>query len=447
MKRWIPKIAICLLLGLITTVAVAWASGAWLRLRAMDEYAAGRTTQEDSGWFLRAYKRPGAQFVIGYLISDVTDYWPGDEWREDYLSPDEIDWPNVFEQSMDPRFETERTIKMNARGWPWPCLYLDMFEARSSYQFNYDGLKVNGGAYWEITMPDGDLSTIDNIYAVLPWQPIWLGLFLDIAAFGGLWASIFALGRYIRKRWLYIDKSMIIIAIVTSTLLGVVSTFVVVWYCAKWVDETYVEGSEDVYGISKNGLNYVQWSIKLDAESGAVRLLSWWQFNETTGFGGSDGSAEEFVPSWGEYLIPTSRSKPKDNELSESRYRVVDARGWPMLAMWGGFEYSRYVEDKTYIFTLGETKSAIVLQNLNEGEFSPDFNRVIPLAPIWFGFIVDTLFYTAIWLFLMYLLAGPGIIKRTIRHSRGYCIRCGYDLHGMDHDKCPECGVGTQKGK
>jgi len=442
MKRGIPKIAICLLLGLITTVAIAWASGAWLRLREMDAYAAGRTTRDESGWFLRAYKRPGAQFVNGYLVSDVTDFWQRDEWREDYLSPDEIDWPNVFEQGMDPRLETIRTIKMNARGWPWPCLYLEMFEA-FSYQFIYDDTKVIGGAYWEITIPDGNLSTIDNIYAVLPWQPIWLGLFLDIVAFGGFWAIIFAICRHIRKRWSYLTKRSIGVALLTSILLGVVSTFVVVWYCANWVDETYVEGPEDVYGISKNGLNYVQWSIKLNAESGAVRLLSWWQFNSTTGFGDSDGSAEEFVPSWGGYLIPTSRSKPKDNELSESRNRVVDARGWPLLAMWGGFEYSRYVEDKTYIFTLGETKNAIVLPNLNEGEFSPDTNRVIPLAPIWFGFAVDTLFYAAIWLFLLYLLAGPGIIKRTIRHNRGHCIKCGYDLRHVEHEKCPECGAGV----
>ena len=114
--------------------------------------------------------------------------------------------------------------------------------------------------------------------------------------------------------------------------------------------------------------------------------------------------------------------------------------------MWGGFEVPLHVEDTAYVGTLGETTHAIVYPHFQEGRFYADSSRVIPLAPIWFGFAVDTLFYAAIWLFLMYLLAGPGIIKRTFRHSRGYCIRCGYDLYGMDHDNCPECGEHTQVG-
>lgn len=29
------------------------------------------------------------------------------------------------------------------------------------------------------------------------------------------------------------------------------------------------------------------------------------------------------------------------------------------------------------------------------------------------------------------------------RHARGACLACGYDLRGIDADRCPECGVGV----
>ena len=30
--------------------------------------------------------------------------------------------------------------------------------------------------------------------------------------------------------------------------------------------------------------------------------------------------------------------------------------------------------------------------------------------------------------------------RRRRRATQGLCIRCGYDLSGMEHDSCPECG-------
>lgn len=63
----------------------------------------------------------------------------------------------------------------------------------------------------------------------------------------------------------------------------------------------------------------------------------------------------------------------------------------------------------------------------------------VPYHPIWPGFLINTLFYAAIWLGLFF------VMKRVSRHLRsplGRCPRCRYDLRGDLDAGCPECGWG-----
>lgn len=63
---------------------------------------------------------------------------------------------------------------------------------------------------------------------------------------------------------------------------------------------------------------------------------------------------------------------------------------------------------------------------------------MIPLTPIWKGLVVNSVLYAA---FLWLLLAGPSAVRQRWRQRQGLCRRCGYDLHGAAHTKCPECGL------
>ncbi len=67
--------------------------------------------------------------------------------------------------------------------------------------------------------------------------------------------------------------------------------------------------------------------------------------------------------------------------------------------------------------------------------------KAVTLRPLWPGFALNTLFYSAmLWL----LIGGPFVLRRHLRRKRGLCVACGYDLRHADHAACPECGAARQ---
>ena len=63
--------------------------------------------------------------------------------------------------------------------------------------------------------------------------------------------------------------------------------------------------------------------------------------------------------------------------------------------------------------------------------------QLMPREILWVGFAINTTFYAAI---LWLLTFGPFTARRIIRHKRGRCIKCGYDLRGNFSAGCSECG-------
>lgn len=66
-----------------------------------------------------------------------------------------------------------------------------------------------------------------------------------------------------------------------------------------------------------------------------------------------------------------------------------------------------------------------------------DTNRLIPLRPIWPGFVANWIVLTsshyALFTFALF-------VRDRFRQRRGLCPRCAYELVGMIEDGCPECG-------
>ena len=68
----------------------------------------------------------------------------------------------------------------------------------------------------------------------------------------------------------------------------------------------------------------------------------------------------------------------------------------------------------------------------------PRNHDLLPMRPIFPGFLINTLFYAVV---LWLLWSTSFATRRLIRRRRGRCVRCGYDLRHAEHEVCPECGA------
>jgi len=114
---------------------------------------------------------------------------------------------------------------------------------------------------------------------------------------------------------------------------------------------------------------------------------------------------------------------------------IEEACGWPMLAM-------------TQRHRFGQ-KPAPPTMDVDGLHLSPDLQRFgpgayLPLRFIWPGALIDSAIFG--W-FYFSIFAFPGIVIRSRRRQRGACPRCGYDLRGAEHEKCPECGAAIVPSK
>lgn len=108
--------------------------------------------------------------------------------------------------------------------------------------------------------------------------------------------------------------------------------------------------------------------------------------------------------------------------------------GWPMRSMRCRLENLLGVPSSRSMARTGAVTihSGIWLESTNQ----PPSRRALPLEPIWFGFLVNTMFYAV-------LIAAMGIGVLRFRHwnrlRRGLCPGCTYPI-GIS-PICTECGV------
>ena len=112
--------------------------------------------------------------------------------------------------------------------------------------------------------------------------------------------------------------------------------------------------------------------------------------------------------------------------------------GWPLqcLARHTWLSFGKNIPSR-YGFAAGKEERGLVVLP-ESGMFAGLRDRRLPIEPVWPGFAINTIFYVAL---LWMLWLSPFVVRRFIRHKRGLCINCGYDLRGAEHEVCPECGV------
>ncbi len=220
-------------------------------------------------------------------------------------------------------------------------------------------------------------------------------------------------------------------------LLGAIVNLSVAWGCALSMKPGKLDTQERVGGSMK-GPDHMLWMIVEYRGLGHVRIWSNW-LDPGVGVantpGWLDDPAEPLVPEWAPFLSPSY-----EPPVQAYHNYVTHACGWPYISMWGAVKVIKQPQLELGFKSTVSTVFAMELDPdmANDPNYCRDL-RLLPLHPLWPGFAINTFSYAAI---LWLLILGPFTARRKIRRKRGMCIKCGYDLRGTDHNKCPECGLG-----
>jgi hypothetical protein len=224
--------------------------------------------------------------------------------------------------------------------------------------------------------------------------------------------------------------------LVVFLFFGAVVNVAVAWGCV-YLPARYHTLPQYKNGFTIHGTGFNDWWVESGGAGGFGNVSSAWTNGISTIKGVvPDEQAETILPNWARFAYPSGTYPPASDIM-----RLVYGRGWPCLSLWSG----REVVFPTVGVTVGNSVS-ITKGFLFPGEGTKPFSnyadvRVLPLAPIWPGFAINTIFYAAL---LWMLWLSPFVIRRVIRHKRGQCIKCGYDLGGTSGGGCPECGWGRE---
>ena len=176
----------------------------------------------------------------------------------------------------------------------------------------------------------------------------------------------------------------------------------------------------------------VQWTWSGSVETTQEPL---WQFGTYSRRGGMQLGSQvvmnrrptskplQQAPHWSRASVAPTR------EDFEARLHVLEtAHGWPKLS-----HFHRKTTQR------GDWRGIVEwrVQVPWFPRYGRKTTRALPLAPIWPGFVINTIFYAPIvWM----LWLSPLVVRRFIRRRQGRCINCGYDLRGELESGCPECG-------
>lgn len=218
-------------------------------------------------------------------------------------------------------------------------------------------------------------------------------------------------------------------------LLGTIINVAVAWGCAMWIDVSTV--AEDVYvEMVFEPYVYKRWTLLKFKRPGATFFISQREADFDHGAIETHLRPSEVVPTWTALKTVGTRNIVVDED------KYPDGRGWPNLSLW--CEYVELPPGSQFGIDYEHAAVGGIEVGLSRwgwgGGGGEMFPRALPLRPIWPGFAINTVFYAAI---LWLLTLGPFTARRLIRHKRGRCAKCGYDLRHADHAVCPECGATT----
>lgn len=217
-----------------------------------------------------------------------------------------------------------------------------------------------------------------------------------------------------------------------SIALGVATTALIAWPVALLALH---------YGVTVHALASQGGTAWTDTSGGtfkarcSLRLLGdWWQVYPPS-------SSDSVLPLGDGHPLPAWVATPSLPPAGVQRSSVVSvdtaAHGWP----W------RCVASESWMIKVEQLHPGsapvqlreVLRGNLVLGETSRG-RTIMPLRPIWWGLVADTLALSAAW---FALLTGLSVARSGLRSRAGLCAVCGYNRQGLAQTAaCPECGKG-----
>jgi len=421
--------------GLATTLLVAWSCAMWSRIWGHTENDIYVTSSTLPSMRIDNYHAFGSEYVLSFTIPwqvdinltvakgakvcNLSDYW----------------WGSIIDSTTERDLIEKRRLKCFVAGHGWPLRSLwSKGKALRSREFGASYQKVtecSGGIVWPLGT-DREISIVDE--RVLPLFPLWFGLFADTIFFAIVW---WALPKLILIAIRTIRKRYYLIAVFVCLALGLLTTV-----CGAW-SNALLNKSPYPYETS----NYIlledtdEHRFVTRYENTSSILLKFDRHNHHSGSQENlNYSAKQVLPHWVKSNIP--------KEPSSYRHAWVVGSGWPAISMRASYDTDelgggRFIRSARIIgITEGISSTSKQFRGLLDG-----YDEVVlPLVPIWPGFLLNILFYSVIWFLIWNGFISLYVLqRRLLRQHKGRCPQCAYDLRRGSSIGCPECGWGREE--
>ena len=225
--------------------------------------------------------------------------------------------------------------------------------------------------------------------------------------------------------------------VVVALALGITATVVVAWKFSREAIYQRTQAPTRTWNAVQSGNSYWVYHVR--------RGTGWFQIDSN--YSSQDLPDSDLItvdrrlraPAWSKVAMALSDDPDSIMDKQGTYFSWRDtASGWPMLAMRFRERTARKTE---LVGTQHRTKTTVTVQYGHPIWYQFGLHNILPLRPMWPGFVVNTIVF-AIIAYLMLALVGGGIamLRVSQRQRKGLCSTCGYDLAGLTGGRCPECG-------
>ena len=191
MKRWGIWVVICIALGGITTIAVAWTCARLIPLTKNDTIGRALSSDQVPCWWIWTYQRPGTYWAAGFPIihENSYDFLLNGYCEDGVLSAYSFSYRGIFlTQPNSDDYESIRQQAIAAHGWPMLALWCEVNSEWLAKDKRYKPESAKGGGVDDSNI---DLAPSRRNLAAFGLRPLWLGFLVDSLFYAVLWPIAF----------------------------------------------------------------------------------------------------------------------------------------------------------------------------------------------------------------------------------------------------------------